>query len=468
MKESSKSLRRRLIGLVLWPALLVMVVGGTFGYLNARAAAQSTQDRLLLNTATSLAMRLMPDEGNESLEELRLHLREDDEALLKIDQVDEIRFLVLDAQSNLLAGDKALQPLLVLGQNSSDAAHRFANATLAGQPVRLLELWHIRQDFSNHVLVSSTTRKRDEDTRRMFVQTLLPSLLLLGFMLAAILVGITQSLRPLRQLGQAIDRRPDNDQTPIAQERLPLEVRPLIGAINRLLERQRRASKQQQLFLSSAAHQLRTPLAGVQAQLELAATGAPADLPARLARVREALATLSHCTQQMLALARSSEDASPAQEFAVVNLPDLLEEAASHWLDAALARQQTLEFDTTPAACTGSRWMLLELLNNLIDNAIKYSPEGARIGVRCGPLASGGAFLEVEDEGEGIAEAERAAMRRPFYRGDSAVAGSGLGLAIVGDVAARHGASLQLLDRQRGRGLRVRIEFVPGAASTRD
>ncbi|MDR1967819.1 MAG: sensor histidine kinase, partial [Burkholderiaceae bacterium] len=369
MKDFSESLRKRLIHLVLWPALLLVTVGGVFHYLNARAAAQSIQDRLLLNTATALAMRLMPDEGNETLEELRLHLSAEDEALLKIDKFDEIRFLALDIHSNILAGDEKLRPLLLLGQNDSSmtaAPHRFADATLAGQTLRVLELWHSRSDFSIHVLVSSTTRKRDEDTWRMFLQALLPSLLLLGFMLAAILGGIAQSLRPLRQLGQAIDRRPDNDLTPIAQERLPLEVRPLICAINRLLEHQRRASEEQQLFLSSAAHQLRTPLAGVQAQLELAATGNPDALPARLARAREALATLSHCTQQMLALARSSEDACPAQGFASVDLPGLLEEVASHWLDVALARRQTLEFDTLPAACIGSRWMLLELLNNLI------------------------------------------------------------------------------------------------------
>jgi two-component system sensor histidine kinase TctE len=467
MKIPRNSLRRQLTHLVLWPALLLITASGVFDYLNTRDMAQSAQDSKLQDTAMILSILLMPDEddaGPNASQHVRLD--PEDVALFRSGEIDDIRFLVKDAQSTTLAGDAQLQPLMSPDQDTT-MPPRFTSITLDGQSMRAVELRHSTKDFSNRVLLVSTTRQRDADARRMFIRALLPNLLLLGFTLGAILAGVTWSTRSLGQLAQTIDQRPDNDLTPIAQKHLPSEVKPLTGAINRLLARQRRASEQQQLFLSSAAHQLRTPLAGVQAQLELADTGDPAGFPARLARVRAAVAQLSHCTHQMLALARSSEDASSMQNFASVNLPELLEETASHWLDVALARRQTLEFDTLPAACIGSRWMLLELLNNLIDNAIKYSPEGARIGVRCGPLTGGGAFLEVEDEGAGIAVAERAAVRQPIYRGESTAAGSGLGLTIVSKGAARHGASLQLLDGRHGHGLRARIEFVSSAAGTR-
>jgi len=210
------------------------------------------------------------------------------------------------------------------------------------------------------------------------------AMLLLGVVLLLLRRGIRQTLQPLQQLSATVDRREVNDLAPLSLVGIPGEITPLVGAINGLLGRVADATSEQQLFLSGAAHQLRTPLAGMQTQIELAAQEAPPRVRERLARVHDAMDRMSHCTQQMLALARASAQASSEQDQGQVALTELLEDAASNWLDLALKRQVELEFEIEPASCDGSRWMLQEMLGNLIDNAIQYSPPGARVSVRCG------------------------------------------------------------------------------------
>lgn len=463
------SLRGRLTRLVLWPALLLVAASAVADYLNAATFARDAQDNLLLKTAVALATRLAPDENDESQEAIRQHLDTDDEATLRADRLDVIDFLVLDGQGQWLAGNLALRPLLALDAQAPPDLPRQADAIFQTQPVRLVELRHTARGYRNQVLVTSTLRKRREDTQRMFFSSLWPTLLLLTLMLVLMRGGIARALQPLTRLGEAIDRRAPEDLQPIPLARRLGEVQPLITAVNRLLERQRQASDEQQLFLSSAAHQLRTPLAGVLTQLEMAALDAPPEQRPRLHRVQGAVRQLAHCTQQMLTLARASEQASGAQHFAPLQLPDLLEEAASRWLDPALARGQTLHFEPAPASCVGSPWMLQEALHNLIDNAIRHGPPGTPITVRCGSDTLGAPYLEVEDEGPGIPMAERERVCRPYVRGAATTAtgaGAGLGLAVVAEVAARHHGRLRLRDRTVGSGLRVRLEFpAPGAAS---
>ncbi len=214
------------------------------------------------------------------------------------------------------------------------------------------------------------------------------------------------------------------------------------------------------MFLSGAAHQLRTPLAGMQAQIELAAQEASPQVRERLVRIHDAMDRLAHCTQQMLALARSSPHASSAQDQAPLALPELLEDAASDWLDLALSRQTELEFEVEPAGCSGSRWMLQELLGNLIDNAIKNSPAGGQVNVRCGLDAGRRPYLEVEDQGPGIPLAERERVFEPFFSsGHADRTGSGIGLAIVSEVAKRHQAEIDFLEPAGQVGTRIRVSF---------
>lgn len=465
--KKRETLRSRLTRSALVPALVLVSLSAVFDYYNALDLAQQAQDNVLYKTAIALATRMTPDEEHESRADLIRHIDPEAEALLRADPGDEVHFLVVDARGRLMVGDPALLPLLAQRAPSDFDDPDFDDAVVGGQEVRLIDLRHSAKGFENRVLVTETNHKRSANTLSILLDTLWPNVLLLVVMTWLMRRGITRALQPLGTVSAAIDRRAMADLTPVPQDGVPADILPLVTAINRMLERLERAVAEQQMFLSGAAHQLRTPLAGIQAQLELAAMDAGPAVRERLERMHAAIDDLAHCTQQMLTLARSSEQASSVHDFHPVDLGELLEDAASNWLDHALRHGVELGFELAPAQCQGSRWMLQELLGNLIDNAIKYSPAGGRVTVRCGSdAASGAAFLEVEDEGPGIPPEERTRVGEPYFRGRSVqAAGSGLGLAIVREVAKRHHARLQLLDTASGRGIRVRVGFAPPEAA---
>ena len=176
--------------------------------------------------------------------------------------------------------------------------------------------------------------------------------------------------------------------------------------------------------------------------------------------MQESARRLAHLTKQMLALARSSADASPADDMQPVVLNELLETAASDFIDVALGKNIDLGFEVKAAVATGFRWMLRELLANLIDNSLRYTPDNGRVTVRCGTAPDGYSFIEVEDNGPGIPEDSRERVLDRFVRLDEqSVDGSGLGLSIVKEVAVRHRASLSLQKATGKSGLLVRVEF---------
>jgi two-component system sensor histidine kinase TctE len=459
------TLRTRLLHAVLLPALVVVAISGLFDYLSAVALAQHTQDSLLLKTATALATRMSPDEDHETTEKLRQHLSPADVALLRADPVDDIHFVVLDGNGDLLAGDASLCEFVPSPVLAPGLAPHYEHGVHNGQAVRTIRLTHRARGVDLQVLVTETNRKRLAATRQILLNTLWPNLLLLVVMLGLMRQGIRQALAPLQDLSQHIDQREVQDLQPIPEDQVLGEIRPLVTAINGMLARLQKATAEQQVFLSGAAHQLRTPLAGIQTQLELASHQATPEIRARLDRLHSAVRELSHCTQQMLTLARSSTHASTAHDLVEVDLPGLVEDAASNWLDMAVQRHIDLGFELAAARTTGSAWMLQEMLGNLIDNAIKHSPGAGTITVRCGCDAGQHPFLEVEDNGPGIAQSEQDRVFEAFYRSPQTGAeGSGLGLAIVREVASRHGARVAFVQPPGAQGTCIRITFPPRPA----
>ena len=212
-------------------------------------------------------------------------------------------------------------------------------------------------------------------------------------------------------------------------------------------------------FVSMASHQLRTPLAGLQTQLDLAnAEGVFSVSPERFQAIDEASARLGHLLSQLLTYARAETSCSLKEQSEVVDLGLLVENSASLFLDAALAKHIDLGFDIAPARARGFPWMLLEALSNLIDNALRYSPDGGTVTVHCGN-DNGQPFLGVEDSGPGIPEEHVRHVFERFYRiPGSPGHGCGLGLAIVQEIAELHDARLVFLPMSLG-GLHVRIVF---------
>jgi two-component system sensor histidine kinase TctE len=274
------------------------------------------------------------------------------------------------------------------------------------------------------------------------------------------LIGIRIALRPLQRLSRQIAARPPQALSQLSVEQVPTEVLPVVESLNTLLGRVRDSVLSQQHFLANAAHQLRTPLTGLKAQLEVLnrdTAGTP--LQDRISLLQGGVDRLAHTANQLLTLARAEPSAHRASHFSSIDLPRLVGEVIDSSLDRALAHGIDLGADSQPAQLTGVYWLLHELLINLIDNAIRHTPAGGNITIRCG-VEGGKAFLEVDDSGSGIPLEEREKVRERFYRGPgSAGDGCGLGLAIVDEVARVHGAQLSILDGSSGQGTRMRIDF---------
>jgi two-component system sensor histidine kinase TctE len=234
-----------------------------------------------------------------------------------------------------------------------------------------------------------------------------------------------------------------------------------VGALNGLLEEVSAASSKQQRFLADAAHQLRTPLAGLQAHAELAlAQPLPEASRAQVEQVHQATVRTARLANQLLALARAEPGTRPSH--APLDLKSLVEGDADAWVHQALARDIDLGFELQSAPVDGDAFLLREALANLVHNALEYSPRGAHATVRTG-RRNGAAFLEVEDDGPGIAAAERERVLERFYRvRGTPGTGSGLGLAIVREIAAGHGATLAINEGMGARGCRVGITFPHG------
>ncbi|MCM2252784.1 MAG: ATP-binding protein, partial [Ramlibacter sp.] len=254
--------------------------------------------------------------------------------------------------------------------------------------------------------------------------------------------------------------------TAIDEHASPEEVRPLVRSLNHLFGLVNAQAESQRRFVADAAHQLRTPLAGLQAQVEAWAQAAnaadAADGTVRLRaeevnKLRSATRRTSQLANQLLALSRADSRVMRAQPMQRVDLKPLCEAMLEMHLDAATAKRIDLGLDARAAQATGHEWLLRELLGNLVDNAVKYAPEGGTVTIRCGP-DGGDAFLEVEDDGPGLAPQERLRVLERFYRvrGTSGE-GNGLGLAIANEIACVHHSQLVLQPGAFGKGLKVSL-----------
>jgi two-component system, OmpR family, sensor histidine kinase TctE len=439
---------------LLLPLLVVLALSVVADYRTALGLANDSYDHALLGSAVALSSRLEGDEDDAPLE---LDLPPAAEAILRTDPEDTVFYAVVESTGRLIAGDRSLAQ--ATAARPEPGRPFFADIQVVGQALRLVAITHANARFQATVLVAETTRKRDNTTAAILKAVIWPNLLLLATTLVLVYFGVRLGLRPLDALGRQIDQRGSEDFSPVPKQGIPGEARPLVAAMNRLMSRLEAAGRAQQAFLSNAAHQLRTPLAGLQTQLELAGRDLPAEARPRIARLLDAAARLNHFIRQMLALARSSPEAAAATEFQTVELPGLLEECASDFLDAALARGLDLSFEPAPARVHGAPWLLRELLANLVDNAIAYAPAEGQVVVRCG-TDQGQAWLEVEDNGPGISPDEHHRVFERFYRAPgSQPGGSGLGLAIVREVAERHSAAVSILAGADGQGTRIRVTF---------
>ena len=340
---------------------------------------------------------------------------------------------------------------------------------------------------------------RQQWLRSLWLQVLLPNLVLLLAVGFAVNWAVTLALRPLIELKEAVERRSPRDLSAIDPLTTPAEVQPLVSALNRLFGLVNDQAEGQRRFVADAAHQLRTPLAGLQAQVEawaqaVQALGADGSLrlPAdNILKLRSATRRTSQLANQLLALSRADASTAASQAMECVDLKALCESVLSDHLDAATDKGLDLGLEAQAAVACGHAWLLRELLSNLVDNAVKYTPPGGSVTIRCGraashervsdvllgstgadmPASAGNSpdlkvFLEVADDGPGIAPGEHTKALQRFYRVQGTLGeGNGLGLAIADEIAGVHRSHLELRytsdasDDAAGcpRGLQVRL-----------
>ena len=268
-------------------------------------------------------------------------------------------------------------------------------------------------------------------------------------------IGIRRGLRPLQRLEALLAHRSATSLSPIALTQAPQEVHSLALALNQLLESLRRSLSQEKRFLSDAAHQLRTPLAGLISQTELAMQEtAPEALQQRLLKVHTGALRSAHLVHQLLSLARTEAEGT----LQPVDVAALAREVAREWTPRALTAGIDLGYEGLDQLSVPAEQLLLrEALSNLIDNALHYCPRGATVTVRLSATAQH-AQLAVEDNGPGLQPDDLEHAFERFWRGSELPGGCGLGLPIVAEIARRHGGSSSLQPLQP-QGLRVVIEI---------
>jgi len=315
-------------------------------------------------------------------------------------------------------------------------------------------------DRNNVVQVAQPMRMRRELAAGMAIRSVVPLLLLLPVLGVLIWLTVGRGMRPLRQIAKALAQRSPSSLHALPEQDLPVEIGPVVHALNDLLGRLARALESQKAFVADAAHELRTPLAAVQLQIQLAErAGTEAERKAAFADLRQGLARASHLVQQLLTLARQEPEAAESPP----TLVDLAEVArlvlAEH---APLASERNIDLGLVHeehTAVRGDPEALRVMLGNLVDNAIRYTPPGGTVDVAVN-ARDGAAAVQVEDTGPGIPPEDRGRVFDRFYRREGTQApGSGLGLAIVKNIAERHGAAIALENRTPGPGLRVSVSF---------
>ena len=477
----TSDLRNRLLLLLLAPLCLLALAGAWLDYRSADEAAGRHDQRL---------MRLLPALADSILSPA---ITEDSEPMLLLaPPVEEFLrqnsgasgFSVLDLKGRVLLGDdwlgNAVPTTLVPEFHSVEhdrVIYRVAvqrSHTGAGELV---------------VALADGSDPRQQWGRQMLLRVLLPNLALIAAAALAIHWAVRRAFKPLVELADAVERRSPRDLSPIDEAASPAEVRPLVDSLNRLFALVNAQAESQRRFVADAAHQLRTPLAGLQAQVEAwalaarsgTAGAAGSQLPgvvqntasapvnvgqnaiilgaSEVEKLRQATRRTSKLAHQLLALSRADARNLDALAPQSVDLKALCESLLEDSLDAATAKRLDLGLEVAPAYTNGHGWLLRELLSNLVDNAIKYTPCGGVVTLRCG-MEAGRAFLQVEDDGPGVPAAERTRVMQRFYRlPGSAGEGTGLGLPIADEIARAHQAELALDQGAQGQGLLVSVRF---------
>ncbi|GAB7259165.1 sensor histidine kinase [Dickeya ananatis] len=458
------SLRGQLMLYLGVPMALLWALSVWSHYHSAKAAATQAYDRTLLASARTVAERLTVRNGQLAVDVPWVVLDS-----FERNMNDQLYYQVLTPQGNTLSGYDDLPPLprgIPLSRHYPALAH-FYDAHYHGRAIRVAALWQPVNESGVEgmvlILVAETLRSREAFAHQQWLIALISQSALVLLALLLVLLLFRKLLRPLRQLSGVMARREPGDLTPLPPLLPWSEMQPLLVAFNRYMARLRGVLQRQERFGADAAHQLRTPLAVLKTQVSVALNSPqPAQWRDSLTGMSATLDDTIQLTDRLLQLSRLRAQDSKEHIWQTVDLAELVRDACFSRLPQARSRQIDLGYEGDEhCLIRGEPLLLAELCANLLDNALKYTPQGGVVTARIQAQQ-----LEIDDSGPGIPPLERAQAMRPFHRLDNhhGLPGAGLGLALVRDIALWHHARLQLLDCPSLGGLRVRIVFGESAA----
>lgn len=440
------SLRARLLAGVLFATVLVWSALAASGYFESRRQLEELMDANLEQTAELLAAQLTEEDDRDEIE--LEHVRQ----LHRYGR--RVAFQVWERGTRL-----RLRSSSAPNRRLSPATSGFTTNSVDGQMWRVFSTWAGAQQAL--VQVGEPVPARQRVSLEITEHLLAPVAIALPLLALALLMAIRNGMKPLTLLAkQVADMDPDRLQ-PVRAASAPREVRPLVEQLNQLFARIGQSLEKERRFTADAAHELRTPMAAiaVQAQVAQGAT-APAERERAIGKVLEASQRGTHLVDQLLTLARA-DSASRTESEAPCDLVRVAREVLGDIAPASHERGVQLELESPPSLMvSGNETWLRILIRNLADNAVRYCHPGGHVRVR---LSSGAenTLLEVCDDGPGIPEEDRERVFERFYRiADSGVSGSGLGLSIVSRIAQTYGARLAMDEGEGGKGLRVRL-FLP-------
>ena len=468
-QREQRSLFGEILDWMLTPLLLLWPVSLALTWLVAQGIANKPFDRALEYNAHALAQLVTVQRGKA-----QFNLPQPASEILRADDSDIVYYQVTGPRGELLSGEKQLPRPEDAVPNVGEV--RLRDAELRGVDIRMAYIW-VRLPLKDGPLalvqVAETREKRSVLATEIIKGVMLPQFVILPLAVLLVWLALARGIRPLNQLEERIRARSPDDLSPLDHKAVPLEVAPLVDSVNDLLTRLNDSMATQKRFLADAAHQLKTPLAGLRMQADLAQREGTSteELKRSLQQIGRSSIRATHTVNQLLALARAESHAK--KRLVPCDLARLTMDVVRDSVPRALDKSIDLGYDGAQPGdagvwVDGNPTLLKELVRNLLDNAINYTPSSAlRPGVitarvladRFGQVL----LLQVEDSGPGVPESERELVFQPFYRVlGTGVAGSGLGLPIVMEIARQHGAEVILEDahpEQNPPGARFTLRF---------
>lgn len=460
MKRPPASLRNTILSWSMPLMLLIILIDSTLLHRLAVNALEKELDADLYGSVDDIKEYL----SRSGINNKDFALLENASRILLNDEVDTILYSVSNDKGMLLSGSK---DLVANSQTQvSKLKSNFFFVEIDNEKFRVVRSTFKLDKASGsqqiNIQVAATLHRRNGLVNKILIGIVVPQLLLMLMSFFIISISVKKGLLPLKVLNDAVSKRSEQNLSPIDLPNIPEEVSLVANSVNRLMNQLHGLILGQNRFIADAAHQLRTPLAGAQAQLELAEIEADPDkLKSILVKVRQSLDRLLHTVNQLLILAKSQSEAAAMIKMVPIDLNVISKEVASDMVPTAIQKQIDLGFEQskTAAVINGNAERLRELLYNLLDNAIRYTPNGGQVTMAIN-VTDTDVELIVVDNGPGVSEKEREKIFDRFHRSiGSGQDGSGLGLAIVKEIAKLHGASIAVAQPDTNRGLQVTVSF---------